>query len=99
MRHALASLGALAVLAASAWGMNLVGMADHGPGTVWVLLPERPAPALARLLARPGVRLVDLKLAGRLAQLHAASLSEALDGEPRLALRMPAVVFALAGCG
>ena len=68
---------------------------------VWVVARGPAGEAFNRLLNAPGVRVLDVRAQGRVLQLHAEVLRDALvPAQARwFALRLPLAAFGMPGCG
>jgi hypothetical protein len=101
MRHLLALLAFVLLLALGQALPAWLAAGRDGPQAVWLLLKDRPGPALNRLLAGQDLRLVDTWWGGRLVQLQAGpGAPPAIPaGLAWLRLAGPQAVLGLPGCG
>jgi hypothetical protein len=101
MRHLVALLACVAVLAGSGWGLDAIAARSASEGTVWVFTPGPGHEGLKHLLAQEDVRVIDAYAGGRLVQLHVDSLRGATW--PResawAVLRLPQDALRWPGCG
>ena len=101
MRHLLSALALLSCLALAAAALDQVGRHSNQAGVLLVVTRGDPGPSLAALLKGQDVRVLQVWMGGRVAQLHAPSLAR-VDA-PRNAVlamfRMPVQALALPACG
>lgn len=97
MRHLLASLSLLLVLAVAAAGLDALARRSARPGLILAWTYE-PGTTLASLPQQ--TRIVNSWWSGHLLQLHVESLREFTGplAAARLSLRLPEPGVALAGC-